>query len=119
TLAGTLNVTLTNNFQPITNSSFTFLTCGSRSGSFGTFFHSANSIEMQLAYSDTNVSIQVTDVPITPPLVLPNKIAAIGNTTAFSVALPGVEFFAYQWTFNGANLVGQTNATLVLTNLQP
>ena len=37
----------------------------------------------------------------------------------FTVAATGGSPFTYQWRFNGSNLAGATNATLVLTNVQP
>ena len=64
-LAGMLNVTLTNNFEPATNASFTFLTCGSRSGSFSAFVYPSNNVGMQLTYSGTSATIQVTNVQFT------------------------------------------------------
>lgn len=41
-----------------------------------------------------------------------------GGSAAFSVAATAQNPLFYQWQFNGTNLVGATNATLVLTNLQ-
>lgn len=41
------------------------------------------------------------------------------NTVRFDVTVFGAGPLTYQWRFNGANLSGQTNATLTLTNVQP
>ena len=41
-----------------------------------------------------------------------------GGSVSFSVVATGVEPFAYQWGFNGTNLPGATNATLVFSNAQ-
>ena len=42
-----------------------------------------------------------------------------GSSTLFTAVVSGTPPLAYQWRFNGTNLLsGQTNATLLLTNLQ-
>ncbi|MFO1499238.1 MAG: LamG-like jellyroll fold domain-containing protein [Verrucomicrobiota bacterium] len=41
-----------------------------------------------------------------------------GATATLMVAATGSATFAYQWQFNGANLVGATNASLTITNIQ-
>jgi len=40
------------------------------------------------------------------------------QTAEFAVAVVGTEPYSYQWTFNGQNLAGATNATLILSKLQ-
>jgi len=42
-----------------------------------------------------------------------------GTNVAFSVAATGPGPFTYQWRFNGANIIGATNALLTLSNVQP
>jgi len=42
----------------------------------------------------------------------------IGSSAVFSVVAGGTPPLTYQWQFNGANLVGCTNSSLVLTNIQ-
>ncbi|MBE0544649.1 MAG: hypothetical protein IH623_25190 [Verrucomicrobia bacterium] len=42
-----------------------------------------------------------------------------GNTVAFSVEVNSDSPVTYQWQFNGIELPGETNQTLVLTDLQP
>ena len=71
TLAGALNVTLTNGFYPATNAAFTFLTNASRSGTFATFNYPSNDVGMQLSYAATNTTIQVINVR--PVLVFSNQ----------------------------------------------
>lgn len=39
-------------------------------------------------------------------------------TASFSVGATGLAPLSYQWQFNGNNLAGATNSTLVLTNIQ-
>jgi hypothetical protein len=42
-----------------------------------------------------------------------------GSNVVLSVVASGTGPFSYQWSFNGTNLPGATNATLTLTNLHP
>lgn len=42
-----------------------------------------------------------------------------GTTATFSVGGSGTSPLAYQWFFGGTALAGQTNATLVVSNVQP
>ncbi|MBI3416172.1 MAG: VCBS repeat-containing protein [Verrucomicrobia bacterium] len=61
--------------------------------------------------------LTITEPEVT---VSPKKTElTLGATETFtvSIGLPGT--FKYQWRFNGTNLVGKTNATLVLNNAQP
>jgi hypothetical protein len=48
-----------------------------------------------------------------------NQTVYIGSTASFSVVASGTLPLSYQWKFNTTNLVGATNATLWLTNIQP
>ena len=47
-----------------------------------------------------------------------NQVAYVGFTAAFSVVAGGTPPLSYQWNFNGTNIVGATNPTLTLTNVQ-
>jgi hypothetical protein len=56
----------------------------------------------------------------TPPsiVVQPQSQTVTGYTTAtFTVTPGGIAPFQYQWRFNGGNLLGETNQTLVMTNI--
>ena len=44
---------------------------------------------------------------------------AVGGSASFVVVVGGTAPLSYQWSFNHTNLVGATNATLTLNNLQP
>jgi sugar lactone lactonase YvrE len=48
-----------------------------------------------------------------------NQIVLAGGTANFSVAALGTPPLAYQWLFNGTNLAGATNTTLILSNVHP
>ncbi|HTB82843.1 MAG TPA: FG-GAP-like repeat-containing protein, partial [Candidatus Sulfotelmatobacter sp.] len=48
-----------------------------------------------------------------------NLLVLVSGTATFSSAASGTTPLAYQWLFNGTNLVRATNSTLVVTNVQP
>ncbi len=49
---------------------------------------------------------------------LADQTAVIGQTVRLGVPVTGSPPISYQWSFNGTNLPGATNAALVLTNVQ-
>lgn len=48
-----------------------------------------------------------------------SQAAALGAAATFTVTASGSPPLTYQWTFNGAELPGATNATFVVRDLQP
>ena len=48
-----------------------------------------------------------------------NETAVGGSNVVLSVVASGTGPFNYQWSFNGTNISGATNATVTLTNLHP
>jgi hypothetical protein len=59
--------------------------------------------------------------PTTPPAITTqptNQTVAVGGAAIFSVTATGTLPLSYQWSFNTTNLVGATNTTLTLTNVQ-
>jgi alpha-tubulin suppressor-like RCC1 family protein len=61
-------------------------------------------------------------VPTTQLLIISqptNVTVAVGGTANFSITASGTAPLSYQWTFNGTNLVGATNSTLILADVQP
>jgi len=91
TLNGSLSVTLTNNYIPTTNDSFTVLTAGSRNGAFANFIYPSNKVSMILSNTSTSVIVRATNILAVPqPLLLPPQLAgsnvnltwmAVSNTT--------------------------------------
>ena len=78
---------------------------------------------------DTNFDINADLPPLTWVLVNSNSAPMItsqptnatvlaGQTTNFIVNASGVPIVGYQWNFEGTNIPGATNVSLVLTNLQ-
>jgi hypothetical protein len=58
-LAGTLGANLTNGFYPLTDASFTVLTCASRIGNFSTFEYPSSDVTMQLSYGSNSTTIEL------------------------------------------------------------
>jgi hypothetical protein len=58
------------------------------------------------------------NLPAGTVLVVPQiQSVAIGSTATFSAEVGGTPPFAYQWSFDGTNISGATDSTLVLTNV--
>ena len=59
--------------------------------------------------------------PFPPAITVPpvNQTSVAGSNVVLSVVAGGTGPFSYQWSFNGTNILGATNATLTLTNLHP
>ena len=68
------------------------------------------------AYVARLYGTQVAPWIVTQP---PNLFVPMGGTAQFSVVAGGVAPLFYQWQHNGINLIGQTNATLTITGVQP
>ncbi len=60
-------------------------------------------------------------IPVTAPVITTHPLSTgkvAGSTVTFSVAATSAVPPSYQWQKNGADIVGQTASTLVLTNIQ-
>jgi hypothetical protein len=58
---------------------------------------------------------------LTPPSIIvqpQSLVAAAGNDVILSVVATGMQPLLYQWLFQGLTILGATNSTLVLTNVQ-
>ncbi|MDB6031322.1 MAG: hypothetical protein JWM16_1660 [Verrucomicrobiales bacterium] len=65
----------------------------------------------------TNVSLIV----LLPPTITdapPSQAVAPGSTVSLTVGASGTSPLLYRWQYNGANILGGTNATLTLPNAQ-
>ena len=59
--------------------------------------------------------------PLTPPTIVTqptDQTVTVGGTASFNVAASGAPPLSYQWNFKGTNIVGATDTTLTLTNVQ-
>ena len=78
-----------------------------------------SAIEIQTIY---NAGTAGKCLPLTTPPVITaqptNQAVVVGGTANFSVTASGTPPLSYQWNFNDTNIVGATNTTLVLTNVQ-
>ena len=70
----------------------------------------------------TSAPVSITVLPANSPPVIPiqlqSQAAPLGTNFSWAVLAYGPLPLQYQWQFNGTNLVGQTNSTLSLTNVQ-
>jgi hypothetical protein len=69
-----------------------------------------------MASSNVQLTVRIPAIITQQPT---NRAVNIGGTASFMVVATGEGLLHYQWRFNGADLVGATNATLTLTNVQP
>lgn len=61
-------------------------------------------------------------VVLEPPAIIQQpsgQTVFVGTEAAFTVAVTGLDPFSYQWRHDGTNLIGATNESLALFNLQP
>ncbi|MEI8288547.1 MAG: FG-GAP-like repeat-containing protein [Verrucomicrobiota bacterium] len=73
-------------------------------------------------YGAVASSIATLTVLTYPPAITTqptNQTVNAGNPAIFTAVAGGTSPLRYQWTFNGTNLPGATNATLTLPNAQP
>lgn len=76
--------------------------------------------------SNTNLSFAIVDnlrveVPAVAPAITSQPVPVAVKVTSnalFTVAASGLPLPAYQWRFNGTNIVAATNATYTRTNVQ-
>lgn len=66
-------------------------------------------------------SVATLTVVISPSITSQPESQAVtnGHGTSFTVTANGLPSLAYQWQFNGTNLLGATNPTLTLPNVFP
>ena len=75
------------------------------------FTNTLSPAQVQQLYGASDASPQITRQPALAPPVYQ------GSTVSMSVAAVGVQPLACQWTWNGVSVGGQTNSSLVFTNI--
>ncbi|MCL4788437.1 MAG: immunoglobulin domain-containing protein, partial [Verrucomicrobia bacterium] len=123
TLGGALSVSLTDGFVPNYGDRFRILNWGIKRGGFAQAigFDLVDGLYFQGLADKTGLSLVTQSTlapPPPPPTNLINQVVAFGDPAVFAFSPPGVEPFTYQWTFHGTNLPGQTNASLIIPNVQ-
>jgi len=103
--------------------SFRILNWGSKKGGFSAAngFDLGGGLYFQGIADKSGLTLvtKTSATPATPPPTnLVDQVVAIGDTAVFSFSPLGVAPFTWQWSFTGTNLVGETNAILVITNVQ-
>ena len=75
---------------------------------------------------DATVQVYQNAMPFAAPLAAPvivtqptNLTVTVNGAAVFNVVASGSQPLAYQWSFNGTNMLGATNATLILSNVVP
>jgi hypothetical protein len=67
------------------------------------------------------ISSNATLTVLAPPAIIvqpTNQTVVVSNSATFTVVAVGTPTLLYQWSFNGTNIVGATNTSLLLTNVQ-
>jgi len=115
-LNGGLSVNFINGFSPTTNDSFTVLTAGSRSGTFGSFSYPSSQVTMQLTNTPNSVIASVTAVAPSQPLLSVSLVSSnvLLTWTAVSNMTYRVEFNSGFATSNWNALPGDLTS---LSNL--
>src|SRR5208282_5304049 len=84
-----------------------------------TYYYAAktyNSSGVQSSFSnEVSYSVPTNTVTVNQPT---NQVVTVGGTASFNVTASGTLPWSYQWSFNGTNIIGATNATLTLNNVQ-
>lgn len=98
-----------------TNATLTFASV--QASDVGTYSVVVSNSVGSITSSNATLQLNGTSAPVftTQPT---NQSAAVGGTVNFIAAAIGVPTPVYQWLRNGTNLVGATNVTLTLTNVQ-
>jgi hypothetical protein len=66
----------------------------------------------------SNAVLTVVGLPPVFTLEPASQSVKLGNTAQFGTDATGSAPLSYQWKFQGTNLIGATNLTLILTNIQ-
>jgi hypothetical protein len=77
-----------------------------------------SSNEIAAIYAAGNAGKCFTPAPPTIPAQPTNQTVTLGGAATFSVTASGTPPLSYQWNFNGTDIDGAANASLMLTNVQ-
>jgi hypothetical protein len=126
-LNGTLGVYLTNSYVPTTNTSFTVLTAGTRTGTFANFVYPANKVSMVLSNTAASVIVSVTGIVVAPqPFLLTPQLSgsninltwtAVSNTTYRLQFNPNLN--PSNWNAVPGDITAITNVASKLDTLTP
>ena len=127
-LGGTLRLRVLPGFSPNSTQTFTIVSAsGGLSGGFDNLFATNRIISLDgtasflVSTNGTNLILSGYSA-VTPPVITsapqPVAVAFGGSGTLSVVATSPVQPLSYQWRWNGVNLAGETNPSLVLTNIQ-
>jgi hypothetical protein len=86
-------------------------------------FHTGSSNYTVIAYNPCGYLISSNALLsiVSPPYVVTqpqSQSVGAGSNTTFTIVADGSPTLAYQWRFNGTNLIGATNLTYAITNVQ-
>jgi len=72
------------------------------------------------AWGSVTSSVATLTIVIQPVITQQptNQTVVAGGTASFSLAASGAQPLIYQWSFNGTNISGATNTSLILSNVQ-
>jgi alpha-tubulin suppressor-like RCC1 family protein len=76
------------------------------------------SVRVSNAFGMASSACDLEVVPLLFTAQPTNQAAVVGTSVSFDVEATGPGPFTYQWQFNGHDLVGQTNRTLLLADIQ-
>lgn len=121
--AGTLHIGFTNNYTPNDGDTFSLISFPSKYGSFDAVALESVSngvIEVQLpTIAQSFIAVfRATNAPPPGQPSMPDQTNAAGSTVYFNAPAFGFVPDTCQWQSSGTNLIGQTNATLVIPNAQ-
>ena len=125
-LAGTVKITLTNDYTPDTTNVFPIITYSSVAGGFSAFngltinsnlafepFYKTTQLELRTVVS-TNVGTNMPSILVQPV----SQTVERGNPAQFQVTANGSLPLSYQWRFKGADLPGETHYALKFTSAE-
>jgi uncharacterized repeat protein (TIGR01451 family) len=81
----------------------------------------AGNYSVVISNSSGSVTSSAAILTVLDPLIVnqpASQTVNVGQSVTFSVIASGSQPFAYQWSFNGANIADATNSTLTLSNVQ-